>query len=332
MGGLKVGGPAYNKRYGNQHPIKAECLERFPELAGCIGVERLRHKGEKITPGIKYGSYEVIDLLLMPRRKTKQARTYVLYKCLNCGAENFARSFDFKRNSSNPKCIKCRHHDFKEGDEIGSSGILYLEDHRQDKNGGLVIKAKCHCGKIFHPRLASIVSGHTESCGCSWKYNSFGLGDFVNQSGKFALQKSALTSLYIMRFEKNGGIIHKVGLSEKVEKRRRDIEREVGAEVSVKAQWELPYNLAFAVEQCTLQALRHTFKCASEDLPNVHGKTECFYCDSTIDVMNILKKNLEKMDLIGPFGLILKSGLLPTPKLIDKVEKLEANFPWRSVN
>lgn len=329
---LEIGSPTFTGRYGNTHLIKAEYLERFPELAGCIGIEKIMHKEKKITPGIEFGSYEVIDLFFMPKTKTKKTRPYVLYKCLNCGAENHARFSDFKRTSSNPKCIKCRLHNFKGGDEIGSSGIRYLEELGQDKGQNLRIKAKCHCGKIFHPRLTDIVNGHTESCGCSKKHSSVGLGPFINQSGKFALDESAFTSLYIMRFKKNGEIIHKVGLAEKVENRRRDIEREVGAEVSVKAQWQLPYNLAFAVEQCTLQALRHTFKCASEDLPNVHGKTECFYCDSTIDVMNILKKTLEKMDLIGPFGLILKSGLLPTPKLIDKVEKLEANFPWRSVN
>jgi hypothetical protein len=44
--------------------------------------------------------------------------------------------------------------------------------NKPDKFPGIIWELKCDCGKIVYKRMATVISGHTKSCGC-WKEESF---------------------------------------------------------------------------------------------------------------------------------------------------------------
>ena len=75
---------------------------------------------------------------------------------------------------------------YKEGEEIGSYGVKYVEEIEPDiyKNGRKERKAKflCpRCGKIFNSRISNVKSGTTKSCGCYRKETS-------KQNGKIVIK------------------------------------------------------------------------------------------------------------------------------------------------
>ena len=114
---------------------------------------------------MKIGKVLVLDYIGITNIKDK--KKYWKCKC-DCGNIAYLESWQLTRNEQ-PSCPKCRLTVAKKLSGLKFNLLTVIKEYKKRKNGLIVWKCKCDCGKITKVRTSCLLNGHTKSCGCLQK-------------------------------------------------------------------------------------------------------------------------------------------------------------------
>ena len=151
------------------------------------------------------------------------------YKCIcDCGNEILSTAINLK--SGNTKSCGCQSKLLLRQSAISKyrdriiNGISFIEPISElDCSGHIIWKLKCICGNIFERPAASIVSGHTKSCGClsntlrskslggtGIPYENYNLYEMIRSTNEYALWRNECLKRANYTCELSNNISHDV--------------------------------------------------------------------------------------------------------------------------